>query len=80
MVAALQLIKMGGNNSLQLKNILADHERRKSNQRLNFIVTFIPLFANFGQKLRMFSVTNILIQVIQGMQKIKKYKKQFMNI
>lgn len=50
-VAALQLVKMGENNSLQLKNILADHERRRKQSTLEFYSELYPYLSELRTKI-----------------------------
>lgn len=50
-VALLQLIKMKESNSLQLKSILADHERRKKQATLEFYSEVYPYLSELRTKI-----------------------------
>ena len=74
-IAILQLIKMKENNSLQLKSLLADHERKRKQSTLEFYSEIYPYLST-----TMFSKTNISILAIQDIRRALKSKRQYMSI
>lgn len=66
-IAVFQLIQMKKNNILQLKSLMADHERRKKQSTLEFYSDIYPYLSQFR--------TKMLCQMMLDTNKILIFKK-----